>query len=399
MEGKPADKRIRIAIDALFILSVCLFLIYGAIHAVLFPTEVNAYENRSANQFPAFTGHGFLSGGDQDAVEDALTDQVFLAQSMEETYYRLDTGAQMRLIRPFLESHRDRYIGVLGLYTFGGAHLVNPVMTLEEYRDAFNERIAQLNRSFSAHPELTFYAYYIERDADLNLSTGEKAGSGDYIMAGLTLPARNKGIFRIDSYAELDEKFFRTDHHWNNRGAYEGYCDILRILKPDESPLIPRSEQTLAVPFSGSNAATTGARGVFTEPFNLYAFDFPPMDVTAEGKRVDAYGNQSAWLAGDTWGALSYSSVYGQDMAEVIFDTHRPEQGRILVLGESYDNPILPLLASHFGQTYSIDLRYYERVFGSAFDLGAYTREHGIDRVLLVGNLKFYALPEFELEG
>ena len=389
----------RRVLDALFILCVCAFLIYGAYTALFQPAEVNEYENRTANQFPTVTLSGFRDGSLQDAVEDALTDQVYLAQDLEEDYFYYDTKVQMKLIRPFLAAHRDRYIGVLGKYTFGGTHLVYATRPLADEQEKLDARIENINTAIKAHPELRFCAYYIEKETDLDLSTGEKTGIAEYIMRNLSLPSEDEGVFRVKSFADLDEKFFRTDHHWNNRGSYAGYCDILSMLKPDETPLVPLEEKTLRGSFSGSKATTTGAKGVYTETFSAYVFDLPEMDTAIDGQSAEAYGNQAAWLEGKIWADPSYSSFYGHDQGEIIFDTHRPEAGKLLVLGESYDNAILQLLASHYGQTYSVDLRHYERVFGKPFDLGEYTKEHGITEVLLIGNLDFFVLSDFDLEG
>ena len=400
MDRSKTANPIKGLFNALFILCVFAFLLYGAYSALFRPTEVNDYENRTANQFPAVTLSGFRDGSVQDAVENALRDQVHLAQDMEEDYFYCDTSFQMKLIQPFLAAHPDRYIGVLGQYTFGGTHLVYATRPLEGERENLDARIENINAAVAAHPELHFYAYYIEKDTDLDLFTGKKAGISEYILDNLSLPRENMGVFTVDSFAELDEKFFRTDHHWNNRGSYEGYCDVLALLKPDARPLVPLEEITLrSNNYSGSKANTIGAKGVFTESFPVYVFDYPPMEIIAEGQSVEHYGNQDAWIEGKIWSYLSYSTFYGGDLAEVIFDTHKPEEGKLLVLGESYDNAILQLLASHFGQLYSVDLRNYERVMGKPFDLGAYTRENGITQVLLLGNLDYFVAPDFDLEG
>jgi len=46
-----------------------------------------------------------------------------------------------------------------------------------------------------------------------------------------------------------------------------------------------------------------------------------------------------------------------------------------------------------------VDLRYYEPHMGEAFDFSAYTAEHAIDTVLLIGNIDYYVMSEFMLGG
>ena len=64
------------------------------------------------------------------------------------------------------------------------------------------------------------------------------------------------------------------------------------------------------------------------------------------------------------------------------------------MIGDSYDNAILKLLASHFGKTCSIDLRYY-LTGEDGFDIAAYIRRHEIGQVLVVGSTFLYRDPTF----
>ena len=77
----------------------------------------------------------------------------------------------------------------------------------------------------------------------------------------------------------------------------------------------------------------------------------------------------------------------------------RQDRENVLVIGESYDNAILKLLASHFGRTYSVDLRYYRNYLGSDFSLSDYLRRNSITKVLLIGNVDYYISPDFALEN
>jgi len=120
------------------------------------------------------------------------------------------------------------------------------------------------------------------------------------------------------------------------------------------------------------------------------------MTVTRNGEPAGDYGRQDA-VPGEL--ALSYGAFYGGDDGEIIFDTGRTDRGNLLVIGESYDNAILKLLASHFDRTYSVDLRYYRNYMGSDFSLGDYLRRNNITKVLLIGNVDYYISPDFALEN
>lgn len=94
----------------------------------------------------------------------------------------------------------------------------------------------------------------------------------------------------------------------------------------------------------------------------------------------------------------SYGGVYGWDNGEVILDTGTTGRGNLLMLGESYDNAILKLMASHFDRVYSVDLRSYEQDMGKPFRLAEYLREHRITKVLLIGSTPFFTSDDFMVE-
>lgn len=126
-------------------------------------------------------------------------------------------------------------------------------------------------------------------------------------------------------------------------------------------------------------------------------FAFPKMSVTIAGEPADDYGRQDAALSGQLTDA-SYGGVYGWDNGEVILDTGTTGRGNLLMLGESYDNAILKLMASHFDRVYSVDLRSYEQDMGKPFRLAEYLREHRITKVLLIGSTPFFTSDDFMVE-
>lgn len=151
--------------------------------------------------------------------------------------------------------------------------------------------------------------------------------------------------------------------------------------------------------FSGVKASSIGADGVLVEPFYAYPYVFPEMTVTVNGEPADDYGNQSIYLSGLATAELTYGNFYGGDNGETIFSTGTQGRGSLLVLGESFDNAVLKLLASHYDCLYSVDLRYYQHSMGQDFDLTAYTQVHGISNVLLMGNIDYFVQDDFDPEG
>ena len=140
-------------------------------------------------------------------------------------------------------------------------------------------------------------------------------------------------------------------------------------------------------------------RGVSIKQATLHLSALGAYAAAIDGQPVGDYGDQANFLAGTSEKNLSYGGFYGGDEGEVIFSTGTTDRGSLLVIGDSFDNAILKLLASHYDTLYSVDLRYYAHSMGQPFDLTAYTQAHGITNVLLLGNIDYFSQDTFDPEG
>ena len=382
-------------LDILFLAVILLLLLAGLARTLLFPKEINTYENRYADQAPALSVSAFLDGSYQTELDAALGAQVPFAQHCKKLY-NLGTSALLNaMVQPIAQSHPDRYINVFNLRLFHGTHLTYYTSTLSELAPELDARAEHYNQVFADCPDTEFYVYYIEKDTDIDFETGEKVGTCDYLTSRLNLPEDRIGCYRIDNFDQFSQRFYRTDHHWNAQGSYEGYLQVLDLLGVEEAPLTHGEAVTVSPHFSGSKAASAP---ILSEPFVAYPVAFPQMDITINGAAAEDYGAQDAWLSGQGAGDISYGAFYGGDMGEIIFRSGTQGRGNLLVIGESFDNAILKLLASHFDSLYSIDLRYYEIYMGTQFSLSDYLERHQIERVLLIGNVDYFVSQDFLLE-
>ena len=385
-------------IDRVFVIVLLLFLLFSFGRAMLQPTRINEYENRAANQFPSFAFHNFKDGSFQEGVADALSDQVPFALDLKRNYNNTTTGVEKWFMQRLLDMHLPRYINFSGLTVFGGDYITYRPRKLRRVADKLDAKRENYNAAFAAHPEIQFYVYYIEKDTDINFATGKKPGIWDYFKEGLTLPDSSTGCFSVNSFEEYSPYFYKTDHHWNNVGSYKGYEEVTALLGIPARERIPHGDAVLVQRgFFGSKASKIGSES-FVEDFYAYDYDYAPLTITVNGEPVEDYGAAREFYAGsDT--PVKYGTFYGGDFGEIVFTSEHTDRGNLLVIGESYDNAILKLLASHFDQTFSVDLRAYERDMGAEFSLSAYLEAHDIDKVLLIGNIDFFLKTEFMLRG
>ncbi len=382
-------------INKIFVVFFFVLLWAGLIKTALFQKEINTYENRYANQLPKITVSGFVDKTFQDGAEDAFMDQFPLAQTSKKFFNNTSNQFKTDITNAILKNMlHDQYVNLGNMYIFGGSHYVFMPIYYKDNRAAFENRIDNINQLVSTFPNVQFYAYYVEKETDIDFASNRKLNVGDDVLAQINLPDQNKALFRVDNFEQFDQEFFRTDTHWNYLGVHRGYRELLEFLMPEETPLEPVSKELVCDEFSGNKASTNGAEGVWKEPFYAYSYDFPEMRYYVNGNEADDYGSQNGFGVEKT----GYGAYYGGDEGEIIFENPAGNGEKMLFIGESYDNAILKLIASHTSELYSIDLRNYEALMGEPFVLAEYLEENDIEKVVLIGNMDYYRGEDFNME-
>jgi hypothetical protein len=380
-------------ISRFFIFLLLAVLLSGLITTVFFGKDINAYENRYANKIKNLDSESYLDKTFQDSCELALSDQIQLSTLAKRVYNFFETSLSRFALNPLRKSY-DGYIYYKGNIIYKNMLLFAPY-PYDPTVYWLNFKIENYNKLFSNYPDLDFYAYYIEKDTDIDFTENKQAGFYEYIKSNLTLDEDRISGFEVNDFDTFKNYFFTTDHHWNNVGSYKGYVDVMKLLDPDTKPLMPLETITSAVTFQGSKKI--GFENVLYDTMSVYRFDYPDMEVYVNGLPVEDYGNQEDFLLGNL-NPVGYGPVYGNDEGEVIFDTDN-DSGNLLIIGESYDNAIVKLIASHYDRTYCVDLRYYEHYMEKPFVFSEYIKNNDIDKVLLIGNIDFYTLKDFYIEG
>ena len=341
MKHADKSKRTRNLCNAAMLCCAAAVLLTGLGRTLLRPKDVNYYENRPANTVAPLTAESWLDGSFQDAMEAALSDQIPLAQAMKKTFN--DAQNKIRYDSMMRLSHRYPNVPVQydQFLVYGGKYLAYAYCSPDMVIPELTRHSENLNALIAAHPDVTFYLYMVEGDSNNNFPAGENNGAFEYLSSRVNLPAEQMGRFAVDELETYERDFYQTDHHWCNVGSYRGYREAAALL---------------------------GCTDLLEAHHRLHITD------------------------------ASYGGVYGWDNGEVILDTGTTGRGNLLMLGESYDNAILKLMASHFDRVYSVDLRSYEQDMGKPFRLAEYLREHRITKVLLIGSTPFFTSDDFMVE-
>lgn len=162
-----------------------------------------------------------------------------------------------------------------------------------------------------------------------------------------------------------EQLHYKTDHHYNHKGAYLTYVDIINNLRKNgvkiKEPftLDELKMKTIDKPFRGSWNSNLNWIYKNDDRAVISTMKMPPYDnIVNYEKRdkiyYDKYKNY-----------ISYWVYMDGDKAEQVIKTNRKDLPKALIFGDSYTNAVEPLLFMHFNETRILDLRHY-------FDMNLY---------------------------
>ena len=389
---KSVGNKLKAIVKLCFAAAVLLALSTGFVRAVFFPKDVNEYESRMANQFPAFTTESFSDSSFQDGAEDALSDQLPLSAYFKKAYNLIKVKYMQLTAFPYTDKIKDTYLKYDTIYYYNNM-LVYKKISLPEATPKLDMVLDKYDK-LVCESSAEFFQYYIESDHDIDFETEEKSGVYEYIMARSPIPKENIGRLEISNFDEYSSGYYATDIHWNYRGSYDGYRDILHLIGCEDAALEPQEEVVFPKMWRGAKAKDIGNELIF-ESFSAYRFDFPDMEFFIDGEQADDYGIQEACFENPETN-VAYMSFYGGSSSEAIIDTGRKDMENLLIIGDSFAHAIFKLTASHFNRTYLIDPRRNDISVGELTD---YIRDNEIDKVLFLNYYITLADERFIIPG
>lgn len=413
----------RKTINGIFLGLISVVILGSLFKALFVPTDINEYENRYSVKLEAPMAETYLSGEFQDNTEAALADQVLFAIPAKQAYNKVSSSINKSILDKVLayaeeksknEANEEesqspqraiadpnaKYIQLPSGLLMLKDHLMYNTRFLDVEKPRLDPRIANINETIAAFPDIDFYIYYIEKETDINFVSGERSNVFEYLFENIDLPESQKNRFAITNFEDYDSWFYKTDHHLNHRGALECYKQFLAWMLPEETPLSPTGEYEIGY-YSGSKAV--GSDEGYQDINSCYSYDYVKVDTWENGNKVNYYGKQDSYInqsrsRSELFPSVSYGDLFGYDDGEVRFENPEKEGDSILFIGDSMDNTLLRLLAGHFPKLYDVDLRNYEAKMGEEFTLESYLAKHpDIKKVMLIGTLDIFNSDQFEL--
>lgn len=248
--------------------------------------------------------------------------------------------------------------------------------------EGLDKYVTALENLRSAMPDVDMYSIVVPNDAQFYADSSYREGNGtnqkaeiDYIYNHVC-----DGINTVDAYSKLrkhiDEYiYFRTDHHWTQRGAYYAYTAFCEAAGLDAVPLdrfetgYVKCANTGSTTFLGtlySNLKSYPAQASVMEanPDTCeYFFPISKCDATMyesfeNGALYGAY-NGITTLAREVYDSYLYMAFISGDQPIEVITTDVQNDKVCMVLKESYGNAFVPFLTSHYSKIVVVDPRKF----------------------------------------
>ena len=314
------------------------------------------YENRALAGAPEVTVQSVLSGRAAGQLEDCLRDHFVGRDRL------LKLSTRLSLLR--------RQPVVNGVVTGDDALLPEPlgktVDTAQLAADAqtIAARLSAVQKTVEGYGGTFLYIHVPEQRSVLrsrypDWMTDDSAYLGASSAALLTA-LRDAGVPALDLTAALsaDESlYFSTDHHFNLYGAnfvYETVCVQPEVQKwgvfTVQNPILESKN-----PFLGTDGRELFDQSDLRESLAFYTPTIPytrfDNGVPSDVPLIDVPEN--------TQKTVFYASYMGGDIGETVLKTSRPELPSLLIVGDSFTNPVETLIYQSFDETRSLDFRHY----------------------------------------
>lgn len=182
---------------------------------------------------------------------------------------------------------------------------------------------------------------------------------------------------------KAESLYFRTDHHWNMRGAYWGYRQLaetagLQAIAPERLQSVVVSNAFYGTYYTKANDQT-----VPPDEFELHhPIDLPSYEVCTSD---EAPCTNSIYVESALQERDQYKLFFNGNPAWVQIRTKANTGRSIAVFKDSYANIMMPYLIQHYDHILMIDMRYFR------LHVHQYLQEHPVDDILFLYGVKTLA--------
>ena len=335
--------------------------------------EHSYLEGRPYTRLPNPSVDSFLSGDFQDDLESYTADALPLRETLllgKASLQRLSIS-EMAALLGYDAYHTFFGSGYLH-ETEGNRLLAAPARQSKKVLNGLAASVDSINDFVASNPGYSYY-FAMPYRSDV-LGIGPLAGLVSEPVDAEFLQSRifsrlSPDITQINlmpsSYEEFKEDYFKTDHHWNIKGAYKAYCKINEAMG-NASSTLPCGE-LLTFPtaqFYGSEARSGLDTSIGPDTIQDYEFAVPNHEAWIYGELMpnDFAASTQAYIDGfqpDNPFVNLYADYWHADYGQIVFVNQDNKTSKnLLIVADSFSNPMERMFLSSYSRVYVYDPRY-----------------------------------------
>lgn len=373
--------RSRLTISA-FVIMLAIFVYIG----IFAPKDAASVreENREIRQMPKFSAETLFNGSFSKDFEDYLADNVgfrgkFTALAAKLNMYKGVNSKYGTLVSV------NKGLGV-GESSKGSLIILNDkIMEIyKEDKSAMKLYAETLNKYAIEMPKgVNIYSMLIPTQIEFECP---QTGDTQKETIDAIYKAEDNRIKKINVYDSLKENtedyiYFRTDHHWTQRGAYIGYCKIAEAVGLSPVSLSDLKKDSRSG-FLGYlyNQANNPVMKKYADTIEWFTrtenFAVSVNDKDENGEYVD-YETKMYNIPPEEE-TPKYSVFMGGDHSYLKMTSDIKNGKTICVIKDSYGNALLPLLTNSYETVIAVDPRSYN---GKVSEL---VKDENVDDLLIL---------------
>ncbi len=351
-----------------------LILIITLISSV-FKSCSNTNENITQNETDEISGTSQPESSPEQTTESGTAEQLSLSSLDFVTPSVSDDGTSGSF------SSNIYIYKNAGYLSFSGS-----AQEAQNYADAILSYKSSLPPSVNVYDMIVPSASEIRLPQRLNQEALGADSQADFIKTayerlGSEVTAVN--VYNTLSQHNDEYIYYNTDSHWTALGAYYGYAEFAAaagFTPLDLSSMVKKSVSG----FTGEYAVLTQNTQLTANPDTVDYYEYPE-DVNLVCKMQTENGGElqqtTLYYGAASSGSLTYGVFLWSDQPLFVIETEHTTGKNILVVKDSFGNPLAPLLANDYDSVHIIDYRRWDG------NLSSYCTENNITDVLFINEV------------
>lgn len=397
------------------IIFMVMLIAAGVMYFIVPDNEISEDENRTLASFPKFSLASLADGSYTAGLNDYMTDQFpfrskFISAGDKITSLLTLSGSEVEMVMgvgntdmgvgetlaeiPIEETEPEKQkpeAAKLELadeadYNSSGIIIVGS-RAMELFGSNFSmlqNYAAVVNGIKNALPDVNVYSMVLPTSVEFYSPLKYHEGNRSQKTAIETLYSMYMPeVVPVDAYtylaAEADRYiYFRSDHHWTARGAYQGYYAFCEAAGLEAVPEKDFTVTLIEGDFLGTLYRYTKKKVIADDPDTVEVLNPPEVESCTGYTSADmSYSYDAAVIADPGKSTNKYLAFLGGDHPLLHIVTNNKNGRRALILKDSFGNAFVPFLINHYEEIYVLDPR------STSTSISEFCSQHGINDVII----------------